>query len=370
MTSIRFGQQAAGESTVTRLGAQAAERFFTMPDRIQQATDTFVARKAGGSATDKIAAATVKKLGKLGQMITSYDFHEFPEVVLGKLKFKVSEPPIGAMMLLLYPFTMGPRLLRAYERGQKNNDYREVGDVLRRDGIAITIFLFLLKPLLTRMNKLKQKFDGLTVVDPKAGSLLTYSQFANYKLDSEKALLAILREGNGKGLLRAVKALNDRGLAKLGENQLSGHVTRLQELVPQLVDAFDKKQPNVQKLAKEVIKEIRAAEAVTAQVEKIARAGGSGKLAQSAGALKGEFEGFVTKYAKTRRLPVDVLGFAIVVGAIGWFPVWFNSLWNKKKFEEEQMKARAATAGQFNAGMAYQALRQSSRLANNFARPM
>jgi hypothetical protein len=94
--------------------------------------------------------------------------------------------------------------------------------VLRRDGIAITIFLFMLKPLLKGMNRLKQAMDGLQLYDKKADAVLSYSQFANYKIDSAKAIEAILREGNAKGFLNAINTLNDSGLAKAGGDKALG----------------------------------------------------------------------------------------------------------------------------------------------------
>jgi hypothetical protein len=85
--------------------------------------------------------------------------------------------------------------------------------------------------------------------------------------------------------------------------------------------------------------------------------------------LQGSFEGMVKQYAKTRRLPADMMAFGIVIAALGWFPVWFNSLWNKKQFQEKiaASKAKPMTSPSIDTRMSFQA--QPSALPSIQANP-
>ncbi len=369
MTTVRFsGQPVAGEGLVTRKLYPAAVWAHNLPGRVRGATDRFVKTRENGSFFQKAMATFVKGFGRFGEKITDlFNYCEFPEGSLGRLKFTASELPIGAMILLLYPFTIGPRMVRAYQRGKKDNDTREVWDCLRRDGAAITAFLFLLKPLSKAISKLFQRLGRIKLIDPEKNVVLTYAQLAsNYKLDRTEVLLQMLQEGNGHGLRKAAKTLNDRGLSKLGHPDLQTHVANLKRLVPELVHAHENELPGVSGLAQKVIDEIRQAEKLANDAAHATGKGASEKIAKAAQKLQGEFEGFAAKYAKKLRLPSDIAAFIISIGAIGWFPVWFNGMWNKKKFEETQAKQRATEQGQFNPQLAYQSLSQSSRLARQF----
>lgn len=347
------------EDRLTRSLYPAAEWFFTLPEKV----DGFVNRStirppsAGTPLTlpSKIINGAVKGMGAVTKMMIDYDYREFPKL----FKFSISEPPIGALILLLYPFTIGPRLIRAAER-----DKREIGDVMRRDLTAITIFLFALKPLVNGMNRLKEMFDGMKLVDTEAkglfGKVFTYTQFDKlYTITNPNTLQAILENGNEKAVIRAINVLTDNGLAKHNYPQLQDKITALRKL------AQDKLQNAAQKdvagFSQEAFKIIEEMEAL--------RKNPSTKLGTQLGHKVTKlvedlpnFQQFFARYAKTRRLPIDALSFMAVIVGIGWFPVWFNAHWNKKQFEREQAVKRAANAANFDPALAYKALKQSSRL--------
>jgi hypothetical protein len=124
-----------------------------------------------------------------------------------------------------------------------------------------------------------------------------------------------------------------------------------------------------QELAQTLYGHIDDSEQIRNEAVKVLKKGGSKEVLNAAKKLQGEFKDVLVNYAKTRRLPQDVISFLIVIGAIGWFPVWFNSIWNKKKFEEEQAMKRAAESANFDSVQAaslYAALKQSSRPYNRF----
>ncbi len=367
-TAAVASQATVQTSSATRFFAELADKLFNAPDKIDASVKKFVEGHANGSAVDKLMATVVKNVGGFAKMLATFDYHEFPEVALGKLKFLVSEPPIGAMILLLYPFTVGPRLFRAYERGKKNgNDFREVGDVLRRDMTAITIFLFMLKPLLRVMNKVMQRVAGIELVDLQKNAVHTFSGMKNYALDNADAVQQLLREGNGKGLLNAVKTLRDRAGSTPAEEAIQKEIAQIKELVPQLLKAHQNHQADtVKELSERLIGHINAGEAIHKQSLEAAKATGDKAIIQAAEKLQGEFREVVSRYGKSRLLPVAVLGFAIVIGAIGWFPVWFNAFWNKSTFEKEQAAKRAADLSSYNPQLTMQALRSSSRLGTSF----
>ncbi|MDX2085488.1 MAG: hypothetical protein SFZ03_08880 [Candidatus Melainabacteria bacterium] len=83
--------------------------------------------------------------------LVSHDYKEYPKLA-GRIHF--SEPPQGYIIPVIYS-CLPIRVLQAFERGKKHNDYREIGDVFRRDIPTLTIFLFALNPV---MNKLMLPF--------------------------------------------------------------------------------------------------------------------------------------------------------------------------------------------------------------------
>lgn len=339
MSDVRFG--ALQDTMLNRAAYKVGTQLFTLPNRVAERADRFVAQRQASRGKMSPLDWLVKRTGNFSkQFLLNHEYQDVTDITVGRKRlFTAALPPKGAMVLWLFPGTILPRALRAYERGKENGgDYREVGDVLRRDFTAITLVLFMLDPLLERLNKIKQKFDGLEIVDRQTHKVLTYRQFDNYKLVNKQVLIRLLEEGNGRGLLKAAREmLHERGLERqVGSTALAKHVAALKQMIPELVAAHDRgDHATRERLAEQVIKHIKDADALTADAYEKARLGGTPKMVKQLENLQGSFENIVKQYAKTRRLPIDILGFAIMVGLIGFAPVWFNSIWNKLRFEKK-----------------------------------
>ncbi len=313
----------------------------------------------------KAEKALTPKLGEkvsrfIGNQLNS-DFSQYTSISLGRFKTLLAEPPRLPLLLLLYPGTVGPRLYRAYQRGKENNDFREMGDVLRRDLTAITLFVFALAPLVYGVSKFTQGRTGVNLVKPKEGGVLSYSDFRNYKIDNPQALWQVVKEGNGEGLEKAINHLNDGGLQKAVESLNNAELKKEYEKAS-VGDALNKLKQSVKDFVANhapksdaAIDEkaaVKAAETTFEQFdlvdESVKKALDLGKKDNSKQILKiathlqGQAKGALENYAKVRRLPSDMLSFAVLIAFIGWFPMWINGVWNKRQFEKKQaMKAQA-----------------------------
>lgn len=333
MTQVRFGN--TSDPTLYKL----AKASYEFPAKVENRfKSSFLGNNWGG----KIGGFISKQLGT--------DFAHFTNVEMGnRFKTMIAEPPKLPVLFLLYPATVGPRLYRAWERGKENNDYREMGDVLRRDLTAITLFVFALGPMVKATSKAVQWATGVNLLDKESGNVLSYSQFKNYEITNAKALKQIIVEKNHKALLKAVNGLSDKGLADKFKHEsadirdqakaMSQHFQDMKSGVKDLVGAFAENRetwnPRCDDLLEKAFKPF--GELYTKQDKLIqeAKKSGSPQLVKSAEGLKEEVQGALKKYAKVRRLPTDMFAFAMMVVAIGWLPMAFNGWYNKRKFEEK-----------------------------------
>ncbi len=320
-----------------------AERFYQIPDKVGRAINI-----------DNPQSGRVSKwIKKEAKAAFDYDFSHFAKLDMGKVKSLLAEPPKGALLLLLYPATVGPRMYRAYQRGKEENDYREVWDVVRRDIPAITLFVYALPIIVRSLSGLVQKKSKVNLIDSHSDQVLAYSQFKNYYIENEKILRGILAEGSGQGLKKAVNALHDNGLSKLlpHKPQFTNELKALKEAVNKLVDSYKHdvpghaESPEIQKLAEQAFSKFTSADNAAKQALTHAYEAGSRQAMTAARNMQGEIKGVLQNYAKVRRLPSDMVSFAIIIGLIGWFPVWFNNIWNQRQFEK---KMAAKNAEQHN----------------------
>lgn len=360
MTAVRFSgsQQVAGPATAGNGLYKFARSGATWHSRLQEAVDSYASRKGGSGLFGKVQARLVKLGGGfLSKLADSFDFREFIEIPIRGKILKIPSPPIGALTFILLPCTVGSRLYYAWQRGREHNDYREIGDILRRDIPAITAFLFLLGPLTAWMNKQKRGKDGLDLIDPTTGKLLQYSQLKNYRLDTVEAVEAVIREGNGKGFGRAIDRLED--YAK--HSALKDDIARILKTGKELAATNKNDLGKIRQLAEELQPALQKAEKIrTSEVEHLLKAG-----AKIPSHLRDSILDIVSRYGKTRRLPVDMLCFAITLGVIGWLPLWFNEMWTRKKYQE-QMKAQGASQANYDPALLFQSLNRSSQLAQAF----
>lgn len=313
----------------------------------------------------KAEKALTPKLGEkvsrfIGNQLKS-DFSQYTSISLGRFKTLLAEPPRLPLLLLLYPGTVGPRLYRAYQRGKENNDFREMGDVLRRDLTAITLFVFALAPLVYGVSKFTQGRTGVNLVKPKEGGVLSYSDFRNYKIDNPQALWQVVKEGNGEGLEKAINHLNDGGLQKAVESLNNTELKKEYEKAS-VGDALNKLKQSVKdfvanhapksdaaiddkaalEAAKTTFKQFDLVDESVKKALDLGKKDNSKQILKIATHLQGQAKGALENYAKVRRLPSDMLSFAVLIAFIGWFPMWINGVWNKKQFEKKQaMKAQA-----------------------------
>jgi hypothetical protein len=420
MTNIRFGNSGypAPGSTYNFLYNQAV-RTFERPDRLSQIADTIIQSSQKSGTLEKMVAYTKAGMIRFASLWTNYDYSKFSPVSLGKLKFNVTDPPKGALLLLLYPLTVGPRMYRAIQRAQNNSkdndpnnnnyrktgviatlsafvksivngdkdtDYREVWDVLRRDMLSITFFVFALDPVKRMMGQATSNFKNMNLMNPDKSDVLTYSQLRNFRVDSPEALRAIIAEGNGPALLEAVNKLDDRGLAKAtGDGQLGEKYKRLQENVKTLVENAQHQMANKKTNWHNDVQHVfQAFQNIDNQRKELLERAmqASPEVLHATKEIAGEAASALEKHAKTWRLPSDMISFAMVMGLIGWFPVKFNSLWNSYQFHREEEAIRRKSEEQqqqsggqgfppqapLNSRVTFQSLRYSSRLAPS-ARP-
>lgn len=324
MTQVRFGNNKDGWAY------RAAEWTYALPDKTEKKISPILGEKVGGFIKNQLNS----------------DFAHFTNVQVGnKFKTLIAEPPKLPLLLLLYPGTVGPRLYRAYQRGKENNDYREMGDVLRRDLTAITLFVFALGPIVKGTSNLVQRMTGVNLLDGASKSVLSYSQFRNYEITNGKALWQVVKEGNGKGLKNAINKLNDGGLSEHRETGLQDKLKGLKTAVNELADQYANSEDKAGlKKANEVFDEhfTPVKDEVKEVLERAAKKGDSKEVIEIAKRLQGQAKDALKNYAKVRRLPTDMFAFALMIGAIGWLPMAFNGWWNKKQFEKNHAAAEAA----------------------------
>lgn len=364
MRPVSFGAQLPAETYNAGMNGKLSglgSRYFELSD------------KAGDKA---------RKAGPIGRRFWYFmskfaldaDFRETPVVSLGKRVFKIIEPPKAALLLLLYPFTIGPRLAQAAKRDPSGT---EVKDILRRDMMAITIFLFLLGPMVNMLGSMLEKTTGglkLNEKDPGElfGRLFSLSRLEKtYTVGNAQQLRAIIENGGEEGMKTALKKLKGYYSGMLGKlpdgpqvlDKLDLFETRLNEAIAAKNDParFEKLTDDAYKILERVegtfsrvLKHHSETKGVPWAIKKF----GAAKVLPNA-------RDFVSHYAKLKTLPAHIIGFATVVLAIGWFPVWLNDLLSRKKRMAKEAAARAQNLASFNPQLTYQALKQTSRLSTS-----
>jgi hypothetical protein len=343
---------------------QAAQHFYTRPDR-WTAKAKAISQKAQTSSFiprqfRKMQASIIQFATKW----TQQDYHEvFPVKIGNKTLFQLMNIPIGSLLLILYVFTIPPRVYQAYKRGKKDNDFREIGDVLRRDLLAITLLVFALGKVTPWLGKRVQNKRGVVLVNPRTGQMLNYSSFRNYAIDSAAALKAILTEGNARGLSRAVQQLHDQGVAKvtgdkrleIALNDLSSEVDILSHAWQTIHDQKGIRNSKLLNLApceltpealdkriKRVFNTFEETEALRVKVrEDILHNNPTSQGLRVVEGLGNNIPNVLERYAKTSRLPSDIASFALATFLTGFLPVWFNKQWNQFQYNRKEKRTLA-----------------------------
>jgi len=336
--SPRFGRQQSsnGEWLYSQV-AKVYERPYNLKHRADSIDKQVEKQKQMGeiSLFSRMGKAVKAGAFRFAALCAEHDYDRQSEVNLGKIRFKVPNPPKGALMLMLYLATIPPRMYQAYRRGKKDNDYREVGDVMRRDIISVTVFLFGLTVLKKILAKQFQKLFKINLLDKKSDKVLSYSQFANYRINSLSTLKGILDEGNEEGLRRAINRLNDHKLAKLtGDHRLSNALEQLRKRM------YELRQTRLNDSSREgriesVYNAMQEAEAVRKKVRADVLQYKTKHSVRLADELSEPITHALEVYAKYARLPSDMISFGFVAVLLGWFPVWFNKTWNQMQYNRK-----------------------------------
>ena len=132
-----------------------AESFFTLSDRF--------ARYADSHWIDPKSPVPRQKIGQFAKWFTSQwiqhdytDVKGIPALGIGR---HVVMPPIGAVAIIVIITTLAARIHYGLKRS-KNNDSRELGDILRRDIPTLGLLVFAQEPLVQglRMQELHISF--------------------------------------------------------------------------------------------------------------------------------------------------------------------------------------------------------------------
>lgn len=380
MSNVHFNAQGAQTGSIGKLYEnlyRPARALFTTPERIEG----FVKRstqKEGQNILQRVLVNPVlKTLGWFGKNASNYDYNKM--IPVGKLR--VAQAPIGALMMMFLPFTIAPRMVQALKRGE--GDKSEFWDILRRDVPTIALLLFALDPLVKQLNKWKSGFDGMNIVEKlpgrvgedgvakKAfGEVFSYSKLGQIfsidtKYDNPKVLYEIARQDNAKGmrnaLEKAVKQWQKQpGLGAAKAKEISAFHTALSGMLDELAKGDKADTTLAKKLSAEAFAAMKKVDTYRGKYYRSLSEKELPKLAN-----------FLSKHARMRRLPIDILSFALVAVGVGWLPVWFNDLWNKKKFTEQQQAGTQIAGGaggnmfnnpDFDPVAAFRALKESSRI--------
>ncbi len=345
---------------LTRWLHPMGDKLFRTPGNVSRYVDAKTANP--DSLLRRFVINPVLKSTKwLTNKFLDYDYKSYIKVG----KYQLSRPSPGAFAMMLFPFTIAPRLIQAIKRSE-NGDRSEFYDILRRDIPTIAILLYALDPLQKFLTQQMQKFSGVKLVGDEI--LQAREATLNYAVDSEKALAAILREkGNTPEALRkALDNVAERWINNAQANtETVAQVNKLKETVEKMIEAHGKGKAGAAQVDKYSAQAFKLIEGLERWK--------TNKLAGLAEASQKEITNafpsikeFFARYAHTRRLPVDIVSFILVCVGIGWLPVWFNDLWNRKKFAEKEAAHRAEQVSNFDAALAYQALKQRSNLRPSF----
>jgi hypothetical protein len=315
-----------------------AVRMYGLPDAWTKKAEALEAAAKKGEAS-RLTGSLVAPFIRFASLWADHDYRRMPAVKIGgKTLFHLINPPLGAIYLMLFGFTIPPRAIRGYQRGKEDHDYREVGDTLRRDLLSLILLMFGLDHVAPLICQRVQDRRGIILIDPQSKGLLPYSAFRNYRIESPQALKGILAAGNAPGLLKAVQGLNDGGVSRLtGDHRLQTSLDALKGRVEKLVQSTTgSATAGNDALIQEVFEAFRNADAVRLKVRAdIVRSGASHSL-QLARKLGEEISATLEKYAKKSRLPADIVSFSLMAFLTGWLPVWFNKQWNAFQFYRQQ----------------------------------
>ncbi|MBX2861305.1 MAG: hypothetical protein KTR14_08720 [Vampirovibrio sp.] len=356
--TLQHNGQVYVEPWLTQKTVNFAHQVFNWPKKVE---DFFSRRYIDKTALNQPLNPLQKIANKFWGVAHAFmnrasihDYASFPKL----FGMKISAPPIGALTLMILGIIVPARVIRAIERGWEDQDFREVGDVLRRDIIATTAILFALNPINNWAGKKMQDKVGLKMIDAQNGNMFTYEQLKNrYRIVSSAILKELFKTGQGN----AVVAASQKWYA-LSFDELDPHVQKDSKYGQFFKEKIDDLRTQLQKM-KDVANQELAKPYVDRswdQLEKLSERA-YGKLdemnqmrEQILAQYKGDpdfhyrwdkkglpkFNNFLVRYAHRLRSRIDVASIAAVCVLIGYVPVLFNKHWKEWQYDEHMKELK------------------------------
>jgi hypothetical protein len=346
----RFGSgELVKPSTLENSLFKPAEKFLTMAQRSEKYFDTFIKNHPNNPIAKLIGSIGKNALPK----ILAQDYHEVAS--LPKLGRVVVEPPIGALVVLLFGFALSGRLFNAVARAA-DGDRRELRDILFRDIPTFTLILFALNPMVRLMSQRLEKLKGIQLV--QNGKVFGYSELDNiYRVDSANRLKSILaKPQNTKGVLNAIdNSMKNPHLSPALKSMLGKYKDAVQDAI-KIATNKGAHSPEFEKAAHKAYKMLNVME--------ISREGylkqiGNGQATATSKLIQKfttdfnnkvpTFNKMFSSYAKSSRVWANAVAFGIVIGLLGFGVTWFNKWFTEKEYEKLTKQQNSKPEGAGNA---------------------
>ena len=303
-----------------------------------------------------IVNTTGKVLNTISTHLLKYDFQARVSVMKwGKIAIR---PPIGAFSTVLYLGIIPSRLYAASLR--PNIDKGEYLDILIRDLLGITAFVFLLDPARNNFAKFLGKSSGLVLTKPD-GQAYGYSELVNlYRLNHPNRLIYITSERkNIRGIHTAFKQLEahsiirklcsinpafKKSLHQFRDSmfEMTNEMSRFGRQADQST-IFQKalKDPKIQDMAQKGYKmaislERELHQQIYSPVTHIGKLGLKfNKLYQTPSVSR-----VFAQFACNKRVLIDVLGFTLTIAILGWGLTAFNEWYTNFRRGGQKIKER------------------------------
>lgn len=272
------------------------------------------------------------KLKQMATQLSNFDFDSFTHAK--HIRSRISSPPMGAMILIMYLGLLVPRAHRALQRAPQKpdgkKDHREFWDVIRRDLWGITFYIFGFKAINKRLAHWAQQKFGVQLTNSK-GQVFGFSDHAtNAHIYNGTDLKQHWLNGNQKALHAAANDNRYLGLS--------------QALKQQHPDIFDKAITHILALRKNISEN---------NLPNMEKSFNALKQLQNTfyatqhpnnKALWANCSKFLSRYIQHKLVPLHAASFAMLFGLIGYGPVLFNTIWSKLSYHRQQSEL-ANTSG-------------------------
>ncbi len=323
---------------------KAADAYLTMTQRFVD----FVERNIIGKNTKGFAYQFGTFLKKNAEFVLDHDYKKLAKLTLPKfppfwnqqlrLGRIVVSPPMGAMFVLLFGFTLIGRLKHAFDRAM-GGDKRELRDIAFRDLPTFLIILYMLEPLTNKIGKWLQKFRGIRLLH--GDEMLAYPQLkTNFQINSKNRLMSILQDStNHKGVINAInKLLRNNNLT----SGLKNHLTEFKSLITNIISTAGKAdQAGLVRINEALVeKAFHKVQTMDSLLDATRKSMNQTFVQKITNGFIGKniipFNEMFSQYAKVSRVGADLLGFSIVIGLLGFGVTAFNKWLTEREFKELQ----------------------------------